>query len=102
MAYASQYYDPVKAHEYYEAHKQLKGRTSTKGLNEAGKAAAKYVKDQIKAEKKAFNDKMKEILKQRIAELKEQLKGASKEERAAAIQQLRDNIKSVKEKAKSI
>lgn len=24
--YASEYYDPQKAHEYYEAHKQLKGR----------------------------------------------------------------------------
>ena len=24
--YASEYYDPVKAHEYYEQHKQLKGR----------------------------------------------------------------------------
>ena len=26
MHYASPYYDPVKAHEYYEQHKQLKGR----------------------------------------------------------------------------
>ena len=26
MAYASKYYDPVKAHEYYERTKQLKGR----------------------------------------------------------------------------
>ena len=30
--YASEYYDPVKAHEYYEAHKQLKGRK--KGTSE--------------------------------------------------------------------
>ena len=25
MAYASKYYDPVKAHEYYEKNKKLKG-----------------------------------------------------------------------------
>lgn len=30
--YASEYYDPVKAHEYYEQHKQLKGRK--KGTSE--------------------------------------------------------------------
>lgn len=50
--YASPYYDPVKAHEYYEEHKKLKGRTSTSGLNDEGKAAAKYVKEQINAERK--------------------------------------------------
>lgn len=46
-AYASPYYDPVKAHEYYEEHKKLKGRTSTSGLNEKGREAASYVKKQI-------------------------------------------------------
>lgn len=34
--YASEYYDPVKAHEYYMKHRHLKGRT-TSGLNEEGK-----------------------------------------------------------------
>ena len=55
MAYASKYYDPAKAHEYYLKHRKLKGqneRTSTKGLNEEGKNAAKYVKEQIMAVKK--------------------------------------------------
>ena len=27
LHYASPYYDPVKAHEYYMKHRQLKGRT---------------------------------------------------------------------------
>lgn len=44
--YASPYYDPQKAHEYYEEHKKLKGR-STSGLNEKGQAAATYVKSQL-------------------------------------------------------
>ena len=48
--YSSQYYDPVKAHEYYEQHKKLKGR-STSGLNEIGKQAADYVKSEINKER---------------------------------------------------
>lgn len=50
--YASKYYDPVKAHEYYEAHKKLKGRTSTAGLNEEGRKVASYVRTQITNEKR--------------------------------------------------
>lgn len=49
--YASEYYDPVKAHEYYEEHKKLKGRKSTSELNEEGKYAAEYVKERINAER---------------------------------------------------
>lgn len=45
--YASQYYDPEKAHEYYEKTKRLKGRRSNKGLNEEGIAAAEYMRNQI-------------------------------------------------------
>ncbi len=53
MAYASKYYDPVKAHEYYEKHKKLKGRQSTKGMTNSQKEMATYVKDKLSAEKKA-------------------------------------------------
>lgn len=62
MAYKSKYYDPVKAHEYYEKHKQLKGRkksTSTADLSDAGKIAAKEVKEQLQAELKAALKKVK-------------------------------------------
>lgn len=53
MAYASPYYDPIKAHEYYMLHRKLKGRKhSTATLNEKGKKAADYVKNQIGEEKK--------------------------------------------------
>lgn len=52
--YSSPYYDPQKAHEYYEKHKRLKGRkTSTTGLNEEGRKVASYVKDRINEEKTA-------------------------------------------------
>lgn len=110
MAYKSKYYDPVKAHEYYLKHRQLKGknsRTSTKGLNEAGKIAAKEVKEGIKAEQKEFFTKIKDTINNAIKKLREELKGMSKEERKARkeeykqkIAQLRQVAKDTKEKAK--
>jgi hypothetical protein len=45
--YSSKYYDPEKAHEYYERTKKLKGRRSNKGLNEAGIEAAEYMRKQV-------------------------------------------------------
>ena len=45
--YASPYYDPVKAHEYYERTKELTGRSTGTSLNDAGKEAKTYVKNQI-------------------------------------------------------
>ena len=45
--YSSPYYDPEKAHEYYEKTKRLKGRRSNAGLNEKGIEAAEYMRNQI-------------------------------------------------------
>ena len=45
--YSSKYYDPEKAHEYYEKTKKLKGRRSNAGLNEEGIAAAEYMRKQV-------------------------------------------------------
>lgn len=55
--YASPYYDPVKAHEYYMAHRVLKGKTSTSGLNDKGKEAASYVKNRLSEERKAVQER---------------------------------------------
>ena len=57
--YASPYYDPVKAHEYYMKNRELKGensRKSTAGLNDEGKAVARYVKNQLDTERKSKID----------------------------------------------
>lgn len=57
--YASPYYDPVKAHEYYMKNRELKGdnsRKSTAGLNDEGKAVAQYVKNQLDTERKSKVD----------------------------------------------
>lgn len=49
--YASPYYDPAKAHQYYEEHKQLKGRQKHTTLNEKGKEIAANVKQNINEER---------------------------------------------------
>ena len=51
--YSSDYYDPQKAHEYYERTKKLKGKStaSTSKLNDTGKQAANYVKSKLDEEK---------------------------------------------------
>lgn len=57
--YASPYYDPVKAHEYYMKNCELKGensRKSTAGLNDEGKVVAQYVKNQLDTERKSKVD----------------------------------------------
>lgn len=51
QAYSSQYYDPVKAHDYYMKNRKLKGRSSSK-LSDAGKEKWDYVKNNIESEKK--------------------------------------------------
>ena len=47
--YASPYYDPVAAHEYYMKHRHLIGKKAT--LNEKGTAAKAVVKQRIDAER---------------------------------------------------
>lgn len=73
MAYASKYYDPVKAHEYYMRHRKLKGRRSTSGLNDTGKEAAKYVKEKLTEERKQAIDTMKTLVNQAVSGIKSQI-----------------------------
>ena len=103
MAYASKYYDPVKAHEYYMKHRKLKGRKkanskrkSLKGLNELGKAAAAEVKEAIMEERKAEYDALKEQFKERIAALRAQLKALPPDQRAARKAEFEAKIKGIR------
>lgn len=104
MAYASKYYDPVKAHEYYEKHKQLKGRQTTKGLNDLGKSAAKSAKERINAEKNQVLDRLKAKVNARIASLRERIKSQlanmpkeAKQEKAALRAKLKQEVASIRE-----
>lgn len=67
--YASEYYDPDKAHEYYIKHRKLKGQHSSANLNEDGKAAAKYVKERLNTEQKQKGEALKGELKSSLESL---------------------------------
>lgn len=117
--YASPYYDPVKAHEYYEAHKKLKGRTSLSGLNEKGREAARYVKNELTTERKqkvsahkeqtnsrieqkrnetkSARERFKTQMQSKIDRLKRSLEGLSREAKAELRGQVNDEIKSLRE-----
>ena len=92
LHYASPYYDPVKAHEYYIKHRELKGRASTAGLNDEGKAAASYVKEQLTTERKSKVEANKEDTTNQIDKLREQKK-SNIEAHKAAMQSQIDRLK---------
>lgn len=69
MHYASPYYDPVKAHEYYERTKELKGRNRSL-LNDDGKKVWDYTKANITAEKKYVLDQESKSNQERIEQLR--------------------------------
>ena len=92
LHYASPYYDPVKAHEYYIKHRELKGRASTAGLNDEGKAAASYVKEQLTTERKSKVEANKDDTTNQIDKLREQKK-SNIEAHKAAMQSQIDRLK---------
>lgn len=64
-SYASKYYDPQKAHEYYLQNRQLKGY-STAGLNDDAKANWAYAKKNISDERKSKQESAKASYTQKI------------------------------------
>lgn len=71
--YASPYYDPVKAHEYYMKHRKLVGRTSTSGLNEEGREIAAYIKQNINNERKEKVEQNRNAMNSQISSSKSNL-----------------------------
>lgn len=65
-SYASKYYDPQKAHEYYLQNRELKGY-STKGLSDEGKEVWKVAKSNINSEKKNKLKEASENYKAKVA-----------------------------------
>lgn len=103
MEYASKYYDPVKRHEYYMKHRQLKGRSqrqSTASLNEDGKIAAKEVKNALTAERKEAYEAIKEEMNKKIDALRKRLKNMSPERRKREREKIKEEIKSLRTEAK--
>ena len=121
MAYTSKYYDPVKAHEYYMKHRNLKGkknkydgmtydqimaekRKTTYGLNDMGKAAAKQIRESINAEKKEALKKIAEAVKARLKQLRETLKsqGYDKYSIRSVCEGIREEAKAQKKKCREL
>lgn len=99
MEYASKYYDPVKRHEYYMKHRQLKGkreRQSTSSLNEEGKIAAKEVKEALTAERKEAYEQLKTEMNKKIQTLKDRLKKMTPMEKKKLKDSIQTSIKSLR------
>ncbi len=65
--YASKYYDPVKAHEYYMKTRQLKGyNTQGKTLNDEGKQAKAYITKRVQEERNSVLKKEQSNRNQKI------------------------------------
>lgn len=131
MHYASKYYDPVKAHEYYVEYtkkQRLKGRDSngqpseysTSMLNDQGKMAYKQIKESLQNEKKTRSDASsaatKASLESNSASAKAQInsnnssmqaelaakKEATKNEISSHSEKMSKEIESLQEKIKSL
>lgn len=89
--YASEFYDPQKAHEYYERNKELKGRKSTKGFSDTQKQALSYTKNQIGAAKKAELEKSQADQKAKLEAIRKSTE-ASRARIAAKLQGLLSGI----------
>ncbi len=72
--YASPYYDPVKAHEYYEQHKHLKGRPTGR-LTDEGKQVWKVTKMNIDQAKKIENDEARLVKLSSVQQFQNKAKG---------------------------
>ena len=95
--YASPYYDPVKAHEYYMKNRELKNRKSTSMLNEEGRSAAKYIREQLDAEKKSKIDQSNASTNASIAAERESVQSkikAEKESIAGKVEQHKEQVQS--------
>ena len=90
--YASEYYDPVKAHEYYMKHRQLKGR-SKGSLTDKGKEIWSYTESNIKDRKRKEIQEAELEKEVRIKELKDNTK-KKKEEISNKLTQLLEAINS--------
>lgn len=76
--YASEYYDPAKAREYYLRNRELKGRQSTKGMSDTQKEALGYSKHQIGEAKKSELTNTQKAMMARNQALREKAEEATK------------------------
>ena len=96
MHYASKYYDPVKAHEYYLKTRELKGRRSVSQLNDEGRAAAEYAKANVNAERDRKIQQHRDQTDMKIENRRDQMSAdiaSNREETTSKISTNRDQMK---------
>ena len=96
MHYASPYYDPVKAHEYYEQHKHLKGRPTGR-LTDEGKQVWKVTKMNIDQAKKIENDEARLVKIYNV----QQFQNKAKEQRIIVQAKLTELLNTINAKYKT-
>ena len=96
MHYASPYYDPVKAHEYYEQHKHLKGRPTGR-LTDEGKQVWKVTKMNIDQAKKIENDEARLVKLSSV----QQFQNKAKEQRTMVQAKLTELLNTINAKYKT-
>jgi len=96
--YSSEYYDPVKAHEYYLRTRELKGRQSTKGMTEQQRQGWSYAKKQIAERQKADVAGASESRKQAVERLRETAQ-ARREEISGKLRSLLETISAQRSEA---
>lgn len=94
--YASPYYDPVKAHEYYEQHKHLKGRPTGR-LTDEGKQVWKVTKMNIDQAKKIENDEARLVKIYNV----QQFQNKAKEKRTIVQSKLTELLNAINVKYKT-
>jgi hypothetical protein len=107
LHYASENYDPQKAHEYYLKTRELIGRHSTKGLNQKQREGWSYAQAQVKNAKTNKFSAAREAEKQSIEQARNEALALRKDimEKLKAFSQTlskqhSDNTKSISEEAK--
>jgi len=108
VAYKSKYYDPKQTAKDEAERKAKAKRRSTAGLSDKGKAIARNVKQNIRNYRQQYYDAEKLDMQTKIAQLREELRAMSKEQRKAMketykqkIADLRQQHKERKEKIKA-
>lgn len=99
--YASKYYDPVKAHEYYMKTRHLKGYdTQGKTLNDEGKQAKAHITKQIREEQSNRNQKIYSSsveMANQIRQLQLQMKQLTPEKKKTLGKQIQRKIAGLRE-----
>lgn len=108
MAYASKYYNPIKAHEYYMKTRELKGYEDRYGGHryDGTSAASSGVRpDDNSPKAKQFRQKQEVQkhnldIKSQIQSLRDQLSNMSSEERAENREAIHDQIQALRQQTK--